>query len=153
MEFFKKYSISRIITNCPACYRILSGYGLRVEHITQTIWGKIERIEARNKGKITYHDPCHLGRQSGVYNEPRNILKATGFEVVELQNSMENSMCCGGGGGLKTNHPDLANKIACNMLGQIKTKKLVTPCPMCYAHFKENAPKGLEILEFSEVLI
>ncbi len=153
MEFFRKYSIRKIITNCPACYRVLSDYGLKVEHITQTILESIEKIKIRYTGKITYHDPCHLGRQSGIYNEPRSILKAIGFEVVEMQNSMDSSMCCGGGGGLKTNHPKLANRIAHDALKQVKTKRLITPCPMCYAHFKENAPKGLEIMEFSEVLV
>jgi Fe-S oxidoreductase len=153
IDFFKKYSINKIITNCPACYKILSGYGLEVEHITQTVWGKVEKIKKKHEGKITYHDPCHLGRQSGIYDEPRNILKSIGFKVVEFPNSKEDSMCCGAGGGLKTNCPELSNKIARNTLKHVKTKKLVTPCPMCYAQFKENAPKGLEILEFSEVLI
>ncbi len=152
-ELFKKYSISKVITNCPACYKILSGYGLTVEHITQTIWDKVSKIKARHEEKITYHDPCHLGRHSGIYDEPRNILKAIGFEVVELHNNRENSACCGAGGGLKTNQPDLSSKIACNVLDNVKTKKLVTPCPMCYAHFRENAPKGLEVMEFSEVLL
>lgn len=150
--FFKKYSVNKIVTNCPACYKILSGYGLSVEHISQTIWKRIEKIKAKHAGKITYHDPCHLGRQSNIYNEPRDILKAIGFEVIELQNNCEDSMCCGGGGGLKTNYPELANKIAYNVLKQVKTKKLVTPCPMCYVHFKENAPEGMEVVEFSEVL-
>ncbi len=153
MEFFKKYSINKIITNCPACYKILSGYGINVEHITQTVWKRIEKIEASHTGKITYHDPCHLGRQSNIYDEPRNILKAIGFEVVELQSSMENSMCCGGGGGLKTNYPELSDGIASDVLKRVKTEKLVTPCPMCYAHFKENAPEGLKVMELSEVLV
>lgn len=153
MEIFRKHSVNRVITNCPACYRLVSGYGLNAEHVTQTIFRKIEKIEARHSGKITYHDPCHLGRLSGIYDEPRSILRAIGFEVVEIVNNMESSMCCGGGGGLKTNHPALADKISCNVLGNVKTGKLVTPCPMCYAHFRENAPDGLEILEFSEVLI
>lgn len=153
MDFFKKYGINKIITNCPACFKVLSGYGLKVEHITQTIWGKIGKIKAKHDEKITYHDPCHLGRHSGIFDEPRDILKAIGFEVIELHENKEGSMCCGAGGGLKTNYPGLSNKLACNVLKRVKTKKLVTPCPMCYAHFKENAPKGLQVLEFSEVLL
>jgi Fe-S oxidoreductase len=152
-NFFKKYGVSRIITNCPACYKVLSGYGLEVEHITQTVWKGIGKIKMKHKGEITYHDPCHLGRHSNIYDEPRNILKAIGFDVVELQGNRGDSMCCGAGGGLKTNYPKLSGNIADNLLKRVRTKKLVTPCPMCYAHFKENAPKGLEILEFSEVLV
>jgi Fe-S oxidoreductase len=151
--FFKKYGINRIITNCPACFKILSGYGLKVEHISQTIWEKIGKIKTKQDGKITYHDPCHLGRQSGIYDEPRDILKNIGFKVIELRNNKESSICCGAGGGLKTNCPETSNQISSNLLSQVKTKRLVTPCPMCYAQFRENAPKRLNVLEFSEVLV
>lgn len=151
-EFLKKYGVSKIITNCPACFRILSDCGFNAEHVTQTIWKNIKKLKAKHSGKITYHDPCHLGRHSGIYEEPRNILKAIGFEVIELPNCRENSMCCGGGAGLKTNYPELANEIAKGVVEQVKTKKMVTPCPLCYKHFKENA-SGIEVLEFSEVLI
>lgn len=151
--FFKKYGVTKIITNCPACYRVLSDYGLNAEHITQTVWKNIKKIKTKHKGRITYHDPCHLGRHSNVYEEPRDILKHLGFTVVELPSCKERSFCCGGGAGLKSNYPAMSNDIAKRILSQVSTKKLITPCPLCYKHFKENAPKDLEVLEFSEVLI
>lgn len=152
--FFKRYGVAKIITNCPACFEILSGYGLDVEHITQTVWKGVQKLKIKHKGEITYHDPCHLGRHSGVYNEPRKILKATGFDLVELPNCKESSMCCGGGAGFRTNYPELAAKIARNVLKCVRTKKLITPCPLCYVQFKENAKgTGIEVLEFSEVLV
>ncbi len=152
-SLFKRHGITKIITNCPACYRILSDCGFNAEHITQTVWKNIKKAKARHKGRITYHDPCHLGRHSNVYEEPRNILNYLGFTVVELPGCKERSFCCGAGGGLKSNYPDMSNDIAKKILSQVSTKKLVTPCPLCYSHFKENAPKGMEVLEFSEVLI
>lgn len=151
--FFKKYGVSKIITNCPACFRVLSDYGLNVEHVTQTVWKNIKKIKTKHKGRITYHDPCHLGRHSNVYEEPRKILKHLGFTVVELPSCKERSFCCGGGAGLKSNYPTMSNDIAKRILSQVSTKKIVTPCPLCYKHFKENAPKDLKVLEFSEALI
>jgi Fe-S oxidoreductase len=155
-ETFRQFGVGRIVTNCPACfYMIKNHYSVPVEHMTTLIWKNIRRFESgRFAGeRITYHDPCHLGRHSGIYDEPRNILKHLGFEVVEFPQNRNLSLCCGGGGGLKTNCPSMSNDIAKSRFAELKTKKLITPCPMCYAQFKENAPKGVEVLEFSEVLV
>ncbi|MEM4245396.1 MAG: (Fe-S)-binding protein [Candidatus Nanoarchaeia archaeon] len=153
-EVLKKYGIGKIITNCPACYKVLKeNYPeIKVEHVTQTIWKNIEKLKLKSfNEKITYHDPCHLGRHSGVYDEPRYILKALDFEVVEINNNRENSMCCGGGAGLRTNAPNTSSKIA-KMLGEhIKTDKVITTCPLCYVQLKENTNK--EVLEMSQVLV
>jgi heterodisulfide reductase subunit D len=155
IELFKQYGVSRIITSCPACYHMLkTEYGFEVEHMTQTVWKNINRFDKdKFKGeKITYHDPCHLGRYSDIYEEPRKILEYLGFEVVELKDNHEKSMCCGGGGGIRSYDIEAAKKIAKLRLGQLKTKKIITPCPMCYSQLKENA-KDIEVLEFSEVLV
>lgn len=154
LELFSKYGIKKIITNCPGCYNMLkNNYGLEVQHVTQVIENKLSKLKYRKRHeKVTYHDPCHLGRHSGIYDEPRSILRKIGFEVEELEESRENALCCGAGGGLKSNSPKLANKIARNVLANVKTKKLVTPCPMCCAHFRENS-KGVEIVELGELLI
>lgn len=149
---FKKYSVSKIITNCPACYIVLKDYGMSVKHATQVINERIEKIKVRNEGEITYHDPCHLGRHSGIYDEPRNILRKVGFEVRELDNCRENALCCGGGAGVKTNYPEMSDKIAKDLLSKVKTERLVTPCPLCYQHLKDNST-DITVLEFSEVLI
>lgn len=155
LEAFKHYGVSKIITNCPACYSSLSAnFNLKVEHTSQTIWKNINKLKLKNfSEKITYHDPCHLGRYSNVYEEPRNILKALGFELVEFKRSKENALCCGGGGNLKSNASRLASKIAKLRISDLHTKKLITCCPMCYYHLKENAPEGVEVLELSQVLL
>ena len=128
-------------------------YGVYIQHITQVLMNHLNKFEKKFDEEITYHDPCHLGRYSGVYDEPRKILGHLGFKVVELPNTRERSMCCGAGSGLKTNNPKLSNKICRQLLSQVKTKKFITACQMCYRHFKENAPKGIEVLELSEVLV
>lgn len=155
LEVFKKYGVSKVITNCPACYGTLSAnFGIKAEHVTQTIWKNIKRLDLKSfNEKITYHDPCHLGRYSNIYDEPRNILKALGFEIVEPKRTRENALCCGGGGNLKSNAPKLASKIANLRFEDLPTKKLITCCPMCYYHLKENASEGVEVLELSQVLV
>lgn len=153
-ELFQQYGIARIVTNCPACYHIFKyDYGMDAEHMTTVILKNIKKFEVgKFDEKISFHDPCHLGRYSDIYEPPREVLRYLGFEVVELRNHHEESLCCGGGGGLKSNHPDSANKIARLRLSQVKTKRVITPCPMCYANLKDNA-KGVKVLEFSEVLV
>lgn len=152
-ELFKKYGVKKIITNCPGCYHIFKTYyDINVEHITVTISKNLKKITTKKEGKISYHDPCHLGRKSNIYDEPRNILRHIGFEVVELEDNRENALCCGGGAGLKTNYPELASSIAKKRLSQAKTKKIITTCQLCYKHLKENA-KDIEVYELSEVLV
>lgn len=142
----------KIITNCPNCYLILSRvYGVQTEHITQTIARYLKKIPVKYEEKVTYFDPCNLGRKSGIYEEPRLILESLGFEVRELEQNRARGLCCGAGGGLKENLSALANKIAQDVLRQCKTKKLITCCPLCYLHLKENA-KNIEVLELSQVL-
>ncbi|MDP2908400.1 MAG: (Fe-S)-binding protein [Nanoarchaeota archaeon] len=152
---FKKYGVSKVITNCPACYSTFSSnFNIKAEHVTQVIWKNINKLELKKFNEaVTYHDPCHLGRYSNIYEEPRNILKALGFELVEFKRNRENAMCCGAGGGLKNNASKMASRIASLRLKDIPTKKLITCCPMCYYHLKENAPEGVEVLELSQVLI
>ena len=75
-----------------------------------------------------------------------------GWQVVELADNREMSLCCGAGGGVKSNYPDLANAIAQARLAQVENGRLCTACPLCYAHFKENAG-DIQVMEFSEALI
>jgi Fe-S oxidoreductase len=161
LELFREYSINKIITNCPGCFHIfLNEYkfsSIRVEHITQTIFENIKELKKEKsdgKRKISYHDPCHLGRYNDIYEEPRKILNALGFNVKELWYKREESLCCGAGGGLKSNFPRLSNKIAKTRLSELKARKLVTTCPLCFLHLKENSEdENIEILELSEVVL
>ncbi len=153
-EIFERYGITRIITNCPGCYNMFRLHypHLKVEHITQTLNKNINSLQPVHKGKITYHDPCHLGRYAGIYYEPRHILGKLGFEVVELEKNRENSLCCGAGAGLKSNYPEIADKAAKSVLKQVQTNALVTTCPLCYMHFKENKAKNMKVFELSQIL-
>jgi len=152
-EMIKNQKITKVITNCPSCmWTFNNKYNIKAEHITQTLFRNLDKIEKRFDERITYHDPCDLGRKSEVIKEPRKVLEALGFDVVEMKNNKCASLCCGGRGGLRMNSPKIAEKIAKMRLEEVKTQKLITTCPMCYRQFKDNA-KGIEILEFSEVLV
>jgi len=155
LEVFARFSVRKVITNCPGCYHTLEhDYGLDAIHISQALAGLRpdgQSEEAAATEEITYHDPCHLGRWSGVYDEPRRLLATAGWRVAELPDNREQSLCCGAGGGLKSNFPELADAIACQRLEMVENGRLCTTCPLCYAHFKENAD-GIEVLEFSQAL-
>jgi len=162
-DLFKEHSVKKIITNCPACFKtffqdykeMLPDWKIEVEHTASVILNYL-RKKGINKGffeKVAYHDRCHLGRHSNIYDEPREILKRLGYEVVEMKHNKENSLCCGGGAGLKANNPELANKIAKMRIQEAKElgiKKIITPCPLCFAHLLENSDITVE--EFSHAI-
>jgi Fe-S oxidoreductase len=161
MAVMKAHGVDRIITNCPACavvlkqeYREMLGaeWNIEVQHFTEIIT-KVSKV--KESETVTYHDPCHLGRGMGVYEQPRAIIKKTGHQLKEMQLCKNKSFCCGGGGGVKSNHPELANRIAKDRIEHAKitgAKMLITPCPMCYANLKENSD-GMEVKEMSDLLI
>ena len=153
LEIFARFSVRKIITNCPGCYHTLKhDYGLETYHVTQVLADRLPGGEqGTSSPSITYHDPCHLGRWSGIYDEPRRLLAEAGWTVTELPDNREQSLCCGAGGGVKANFPELANAIARQRLALVENGRLCTACPLCYAHFKENAD-GVEVLELSQAL-
>lgn len=165
LQVFKDHSVQKIVTACPACFRMFSkeypkmveAWDIEVEHITQTISKAISSGKykpRKNESTVTYHDPCHLGRHSGIYDEPRQILKATGANLKEMRLSKEYAFCCGAGSGVKSNFPELANassKERVQMAKETKAKCLVTTCPMCYYNLKENSD-DLDVKELSQFL-
>jgi len=167
-SLMKKHGVKKIITPCPACFKtfkkdypeILEKFDIEIEHITQTIYQAIKNKKLKPKikrgFKAVYHDPCHLGRHAGVYEEPREILKMIGFDLVELKFNKENSLCCGGGGGLKSNYSELSEKITEDVVNEIKKLKVdffVTTCPMCNACFEQAFKNSkIKVVELSELL-
>lgn len=153
-EILRNMNVSKIITNCPSCYRMFNNeYKIKTEHIAQTIYNNLSKLNKDfSQEEISYHDPCELGRKSKIYEEPRQILRHIGFNVVEMKNHHDQAFCCGAGGLVKQNSPRIADRMAMLRLTESKTKKLITTCPMCYMHLKQNA-QNIEVLELSEVLL
>lgn len=160
IAIFKQHAVWLIITNCPACYNMfkyeykLPDHGIKVEHITQTLKRYKKKLKKKEITKeAVYHDPCHLGRLSGVYEEPRELIQWCGYKIKEFKKNREHSPCCGGGGGLINNNPDLSDKIGNKVLDEIKNETCMTsPCPMCYYQFKQHAKK-IDVKEFSDIVL
>ena len=154
LKILEKNNITKIITNCPHCYNVFKKYyGIKIEHITQTLAANKHKLTAENNEEIAYHDPCLLARKNNVIKEPRAILKQTGFKLIEPFRAKERTFCCGAGGGVKQNSPKIANKIAKERLKQLGSKKIIVSCPYCYAHLKENTDNKKKIIELSETLV
>ncbi len=162
LKIFKEHSVDRIITNCPACalvlkkdYKEILGkeWNIEVLHMTEIISQKTLK-NLKLEGTVTYHDSCHLGRGLKLYDEPREIIKETGLKIEEMNLNREKSYCCGAGGGVKNNNPELSDRIAedrGDQVRKIKAKTLLSACPMCHAQFTKNS-KGFEVKELSEIL-
>ena len=125
---FRQANVKKIITSCPSCYlNLRANYkDFKVEHITQTLVKYLKVLPVKYDEKITYYDPCNLSRKGGIVSEPRVILDALGFEVVELENNKADTMCCGAGGGLKDNLPQISKRIAKELLSKVKKTASLT---------------------------
>lgn len=159
MSLFKQYSFNSIITLSPHCYYVFKNekpYAdthLNVQHYTQFLAEAIEKGKLRPlktvNNRVTYHDPCFLGKRSTIYEEPRNILKAIpGLELVEMGRSRENGFCCGGGAGrvwteeaLPERRPSV-NRIKEAL--ELEVNVVATACPFCLSTL-EDAVKVLDV--------
>jgi len=167
-ELFKEIGVKKIITNCPACFKMFSqnypellpDWDIKVENVWKLILkklaGKSRLIKKKTEEAVGYHDSCYLGKYCGIYDEPRQVLELIGYEIEEFLDSRENSFCCGSCGGLARINPELADKIAKQRILQAKRrkmKKIVVASFMDYDLLKKNSDgTGVEILEFSEIL-
>ena len=106
---FQKLGVKKIITLSPHSYNALKniyprfGGEFEVFHYTQALQNLLDRIKPESPlpagTKVTYHDPCFLGRWNSEYEAPRIVLKATGLQLVEMPRNKKGALCCGGGGG------------------------------------------------------
>ena len=147
----------KIITSCAGCYKTLKDDydGLDVVHISQFLNELISKNKlnfTKSDLDVTYHDSCHLGRHSNVFEEPRNVIESVA-NLVEMKNSREESLCCGAGGGVKSAYPEIADEMAESRIGQAKQtgcRTLVTSCPFCKLNLENDE---LEVLDLTEFLI
>ncbi len=139
-ENFRRRKDKVTLTLCPTCTITLKeGYGLPVEHALMAVHRKLREPDISGGIKLltlraTYHDPCHLGRMLGIFEEPREILRRLGFEIVEMEHNRSFSTCCGGGGGLRAVDDKLSIEIAKNRVRDAfhaGAQTIVTVCPTC----------------------
>jgi Fe-S oxidoreductase len=140
-----------VLTGCPGCHRTLKedyprlGYKLDAEvmHLTEYLDSTTMDTSSKELSKrVTYHDPCHLGRHSNIYDQPRNVLqRIKGLRLVEMDWSKKNSSCCGSGGGLRVAYPNIAEKIGLKRLNEAYAtgaELIATACPFCKDQIMET---------------
>jgi Fe-S oxidoreductase len=165
LELLNESDADFILVTCPGCYRALTNdypkHGLElkkpVKHITQLLEELLEKFPHDVLEKtITYHDPCHLGRHSGIYDEPRNVLKQlAGSSYIEMERNRENAMCCGNGAGLRTLFKEQAKLIGAERIQHariVEAEYLVTACPFCKNMLSLQADESITILDLPELV-
>ena len=154
VQLFKEKGITRVITQCPHCFTTLKNdyrqYGLELEvtHHSELIDSLIKsgRLKLNRKveelGKIAFHDSCYLGRHNDVYEPPRNVIAAaTGSAPLELERNLENSFCCGAGGGRMWMEEHEGSRINLNRIEEaLKSSPdtLCVSCPYCLTMFADG---------------
>jgi Fe-S oxidoreductase len=149
---FVENGVKKILVSSPHCYHTFKNeytefmVNFEVVHITQYVSdlikeGRLELTKEYGK-KVTYHDPCYLGRHNGIYDEPRAALKKIpGLELNEMPESRANSLCCGGGGGriwMETLKGERFSDLRLEQAIGVGAEVLVTSCPYCISHFEES---------------
>jgi Fe-S oxidoreductase len=165
---FKEYGVREIIALSPHCMNTLKkeygDHGIKVSHYTEVLADLIAsgqlKIEGRYDKKVIYHDPCFLGKQNGVFDQPRSILRALdGLTLLEFARSKETSLCCEGGGGRMFFEVEGEAGVR---NGEVRVKEAIekgadviaTSCPFCVMTLEDPAKeKGQVVKELSEILM
>jgi glycolate oxidase len=174
MERLKATGARELVTPCAGCYKTfqriypeVGDLGLEVYHSIHYLEKLINDGRIEFKGdlskKVTYHDPCDLGRAFKMFDEPRNILKQIpGLEYVEMVRNGLKARCCGGGGGVLANNPELAVDMAAERVRDalaVGAEMIVSGCAACKDNLKKGAkaiPKQergkIKILDITEIV-
>lgn len=165
-DSFDNAGVEEVITSCSSCYYILKNRFKskpEVIHFSQLFAEAIDQGKLRFeplKITVTYHDPCHLGRGSKIFEEPRKVLEnIPSLKLVEMNHHHVNSRCCGGGAGVVwTAFPSLSMRLAEDRLNEaidVGASALVTACPQCHVNFTLAAKRRrlpIKIYDLAQVL-
>jgi len=164
---FEKYGIEEIIALSPHCLNALKNeYGdmsIKVSHYSEVLAGLIREgrlpFRASYEKRVIYHDPCFLGKQNNIYDEPRAILGAIeGLEMLEFSWARENALCCEGGGGRMFYEAEVVyqRNSEKRVLEAIEkgADVIATSCPFCVMNLEDPATeRGLPVRDLSEILM
>ena len=168
------YGINRIITGCPHCFNVLKneypelGGNYEVQHHTQFIRELIEQGKLRMadggvfKGKkITFHDPCYLGRGNGEYLAPREVIASLDAELIEMRRCKQNGLCCGAGGAQMFKEAEKGtaevNHARTEDVVESKAEIVATGCPFCNTMITDgvknaNQESEVEVKDIAELI-
>lgn len=167
-----EHGVRKILVSSPHCYETFKNeypeefrVNFEIVHITQYLFELINegrlKINKEYLKKITYHDPCYLGRHNGIFDEPREVLKKIpGLELNEMPESREESLCCGMGGGriwIETQKSDRFANIRLEQALEAGAEELVTACPYCITNFEDsrlvlNYDDAIHVKDITEIL-
>jgi Fe-S oxidoreductase len=171
IKTFVENGVKKILVSSPHCYNTFKNeypefkVNFEVVHISQYLFqlmkeGKLRPTKEYGK-KVTYHDPCYLGRHNGIYDEPREVLKRIpGLELNEMAESRENSLCCGMGGGriwMETAKGERFSNLRLEQAIGVGAEVLATCCPYCITQFEDSRltlkdSEAIQIKDITEIL-
>jgi Fe-S oxidoreductase len=171
IELMQELGVKKVITLSPHAFNAmknqypLHGSTAAVYHYTQVLQPLVAKLAPalQEERVVTYHDPCYLGRWNGEYRAPRAVLKAVkGLKPVEMDRSMQNALCCGGGGGnfftdMLGTGPDLAARARIREALATGADTIAVACPQCYrmladAVKDEGAQEKVRVRELTEIV-
>jgi len=171
IKTFIESGVKKIVVASPHCFHTFKNeypefkVNFEVLHITQYLGQLIKegrlKITGEYKKKVTYHDPCYLGRHNGIYDEPREILKKIpGLELNEMADARESSLCCGMGGGriwMETAKNERFSDIRLKQAQDTGAEILATACPYCITQFEDSRmsladSSVIQIKDITEIL-
>ena len=171
IKTFVENGVKKILVSSPHCYHTFKNeypefmVNFEVVHISQYLFqlideGRLEPTKEYGK-KVTYHDPCYLGRYNGIYDEPREVLKKIpGLELREMAESREDSLCCGMGGGriwMETPKSERFSDLRLQQAIEAGAEVLATACPYCITQFEDSRltmedSEAIQIMDITEIL-
>ncbi len=165
LEKVRQIGANKIVFTCPSCYHTWKTlYEVDIEILSssellqQLLSGQLIPLREIN-ATVTYHDPCDLGRNSGVFEPPREVLKAIpGIRLVELSNNRQLATCCGGGGNLEMVNPELSGKVAQLKIEEILrtgADMVVSCCQQCLRTISTRARRqkiGLVVKDLTDLV-
>lgn len=171
IKTFIDHGVKKILVSSPHCYHTFKNeypefmvhfdVVFATEYILELLQTGRLIISGEYNKKVTYHDPCYLGRHNGIYDQPREILdRVPGLELVEMIDSGKDSLCCGGGGGriwMDTLKGERFSDIRLDQALDVGAQELVTSCPYCITNFEDSRltmeyEDRLEIKDIMEIV-
>lgn len=171
LKTFIENGVKKILVSSPHCYHTFKNEysefkaNFEVIHISQFLFklvkeGRLNFTRDYRK-KVTYHDPCYLGRHNGIYEEPRDVLKRIpGLQFIEMNEAKENSLCCGMGGGriwMETAKGERFSNLRLQQAIETGAEVLITSCPYCITAFEDSRLSlkdndAIQIKDITEVI-
>ena len=171
-ETFGTRGVKKVVVTCPHCFTTIGrdykqqGFELQMVHHTQLLnqlvkEGRLKPIapQKADAKKLTYHDPCYLGRHNQIYEPPRELLESAGVEVSEMPRNQERSFCCGAGGGRMWMEEKIGTRINLNRVDEaIATgaQEVAVGCPFCRVMISDGMvakESSVEVLDVAQIML